>query len=122
MDGEIELHVQVSVEKAENGHRQAKLARIPEQPEGEFQRECMTFRAWYPAQSPTDPTLVHSAHLATVWLYWPTLMPDEKTRERIYRRLKQTIRNYLRFDEYARLDLPIGHKSSGYYFVLAGAC
>src|SRR5260221_13806871 len=122
MDDEIELHVQVSVEKAEDGHRQAKLARVPHQPEGAFQRECMTFQAWYPAQSATDPTPIHSSHLATVWLYWPVLLPGKKIRERVHYRLKQTIRNYLRLDEYARLDLPIGHKSSGYYFVLAGSC
>src|SRR5712691_2756059 len=115
MDGEIELHVQVSVEKAEDGHRQAKLARVPHQPEGEHQRECMTFQAWYPSQSPTDPTPIRSGHLATVWLYLPPDMRDEKIRTRIHHRLKQTIRNYLRLDEYARLDLPIGHKTSGYY-------
>ncbi len=102
MDGEIELHIQVSIEKESSGHRQTKLACVPDQPEGEFQRECVTFQAWYPAQLPNDPTPIRSAHLAMVRLYWPTLMPDEKTRERVHCRLKQTIRNYLRFDEYTR--------------------
>src|SRR5215813_8208138 len=113
MDGEIELHIQVSIEKEDSGHRQAKLARVPQQPEGDYQQECMTFRAWYPAQKPTDSILIHSAHLATVWLYWPPNGADEKTRKRIHHRLRQTIRNYLHLDEFVGLDLPISRKASG---------
>jgi hypothetical protein len=123
MDDQIELHVQVSIEKPENGHRQAKLIRLPAKPDGEYPSECLTFRAWYPDQTVSDPaTLTKSAHLATVWLYWPLNLPGEKTRSRIYRHLKMNIRRYLRLDEFARIALPNYHKSTGFYFVLDGRC
>jgi hypothetical protein len=145
MDGEIELYIQVSIEKTDDGHRQAKLVRLPGQPEGNYKPECVIFRAWYPAQSQNpsaaapirsqtaftpplpdaedDPAApIKSAHLATVWLYWPPDLPGEKTRQRVYHHLNRTIRNYLRVDEYARIGIPAWHKSTGFYFVLAGSC
>jgi hypothetical protein len=145
MDGEIELYVQVSIEKADNGHRQAKLARLPGQPDGDYEVECVTFRVWYPTQmqnqssamfirsqtaftaarpqTENDPTTpIKSAHLATVWLYWPPDLSSEKTRRRVYDHLKQNIRKFLRMDEFARIELPAWHKSMGCYFILAGSC
>ena len=144
MDNEVELHVQVRIERTDDGHRQARLIRLPGQPEGDYRRECVTFKAWYPAQIRNPPgaayirsqaaltsalpaendltTPIKSAHLATVWLYWPSDLPGEKTRKRIYRHLNRNIRNYLRTDEYARIGIPAWHKSTGFYFVLAGSC
>jgi hypothetical protein len=142
MDSEIELYVQVIIEKTDDGHRRAQLTRLSDPPTGDFRRECVTFRAWYPAQvvnspatfisadkglypAPTDndPTVrIGSAHLATVWLYWPLDLPGEKTRKRIYHHLKQNIRKYLRLDEFVRIALPIWNKSTGFYFILEGTC
>lgn len=123
MDEEIELHVQVSIERPEDGHRQAKLVRLRGKPEGDYQSECLTFRAWYPVQVVNDPsTPIKSAHLATVWLYWPIGLPGEKTRNRVYQHLKLNIRRFLRLDEFARIAVPNYHKSTGFYFILAGRC
>ena len=123
MDGQIELYVQVSIDQTGDGHRQAKLTRLPSRPEGEIQHECLTYRAWYPNHPFNDSTTpITSAHLATVWLYWPTDLPGEKTRERVYRHLKQNIRQFLRMDEFIRVALPNWHKSTGSYFILAGSC
>src|ERR1700731_3774759 len=121
MDGEIELYVQVSIEQTADGHRQAKLTRLTDQPGGENQPECLTFRAWNPDQPFNNPsTPIISAHLATVWLYWPANLPGEKTRQRVYRHVKQNIRKYLRLDEFVRIAIPDSHKSTGFYFVLSG--
>src|SRR5258708_3174916 len=123
MDSEIELYIRVSIDKTDDGHRHAKLARLPGKPEGDDEPECLTFRARYPTQTENDPTTpIQSSHLATMWLYWSIDLPSEKTRKRVYRHLKQNIRKFLRVDEFIRVAIPAYHKSMGFYFILSGSC
>ena len=123
MDSDIELYIEVSIEKMDGGRQQAKLARLPAQPEGDHKPECIRFRAWYPVQSDNDHTTpIKSAHLATVWLYWPEPLPNEKICKRVYRYLDQNIRKFLRMDEFFRIAIPAQLKSTGFYFTLSGSC
>src|SRR6478735_8939122 len=95
LHGEIPLHVQIVFEESADGHKQAKLVRLPERPAGDYKVLAHGVQAYQTdaaGQKRTKPIL-------TVWQYWPTDNTDTETARKVNRYLPIYIERLIASDD-----------------------
>jgi hypothetical protein len=96
--GEIPLHVQIVFEESANGHKQAKLVRLPERPAGNFTVRSVPLTAY---QTDADGTK-RTKPILTVWLYWPADNTDTETSRKISSYIPKYIERLIASDDNLR--------------------
>ena len=114
---EIQLHVDIVIEKSEEGKRCARLIRVPASLEQIFNGGSVSFSAhrrgktvngWAPAENHT--------YITTLWLQWLPEIPDEPTRRKVTNSLKQYLKKLMTVDENVREAILGQLNGTGWYF------